>query len=289
MRQRPQIKPLPRSTRARDVSSPKQVAPPQTPQSQGDLLQPFLQSGGQPFILQNFSAGSAETAGVQLLCEQFIPRGFTGWIKRLAVAPFMPPALYDPWAGWPANYEYFLPLVPQGLGASRGSARAGLWSTPFGWESYVSEGTEIVPSWRWQLTIWPGDLKSQRARKGIPPFSVTDPASWLYVPNVAVPASTYPGGIPGKSLPGVLGPQRAQILPGDGFVTHIMVPENSTLLLWAWWQQSSVSLRTASPNGPDLLGTSFMPLGASFGMVHGYMQATDRAASNQNARFGWGG
>lgn len=291
MRNRPKAQ-KPAQGRALDLATPRQLPPPATPQSQGDGIQSFLHAGGQPFFLDGWPVTSAAQAGVQLLAEQFVPRGFTAWIKRLAVAPYCPPALFDPWAGWAANFEAFEELAPPlGLPFSRGAARSGLWRTPFGWESYIDSGTEARPSWRWALTMISGDIAAERVRLQIPPFDILDPTSWPLVPNIAVPAQTYPEGLPGRQVPGYLAHQRAQVLPEDSFTTHIMIPENNTVLLWAYWQQSTVALRTYAPGGVSIPfpALSVNPLGASFGMLHGYMQATDRPASLINNAHGWQG
>ena len=291
MRRRPAAKKMPRGAKALDLAQPRQAPPASTPQSQGDAISSFLVQGGQPFFRTDFSTSDPAVAGVQLLGSQFVPRGFTAWIKRLAAAPYCPPALIDPWSGWPANFEAFEALPAFGLPFARGAARAGLWRTPFGWESYIYSGTEARPSWRWALTLIPGDIAAQRARLLVPPFDPTVPASWYLVPDIAVPASTYPQGLPGRAVPGYVASQRAQVLPDDGFVTHIQIPENNTVCLWAYWTQSSLALRDYAPTGIQLPwpGLEVRPLLASFGMLHGYMQATDRVSAQQNAAFGWGG
>lgn len=291
MRNRPRIDTTPKQP-AKDYASPSFPVRRQTPEAMADAVVPFLQAGGQPFIFQDFDGGfSADTAGVQLLAEQYIPTGFTGWIKRFACAPYCPPSLFDPWAGWPGNFEYFEPVPLRGLGPVRGSARAGLWKTPAGWESYVSIGTEIVPSWRWAITLFTGSAADWRARQAIPPFDPAVPASWVLAPNVAVPAVTYPNGLPGTAMPGVISDQRMQVLPDDAFATHWQVPGDHTIMLWAYWSQSLARLMTYAPSGPSFPfeALEIYPLLSSYGMIHGYMGISQSEAARENARFGWGG
>jgi len=258
------------------------------PQETGDAIKAFVASGGMTTFF--FDAGppgfNPQPEGVQLLCTQYVPRGFTGWIKQLRVAPYAPAALTNPWQGWPGNWQDFEP-VGAAVSVYRATAANGLYTTPLGWESYFSLGTEVLAEWNWWLTLLPGPLAKQRPNAG--PFSITDPASWYLLENVAVPASVYPQGVPGRAPGGRLEPQRVQVLPGDPIVWHLQIPEDSTACLWASWRQSTVSVRTRSLMGSDLVAVDVPPLLPSYGQMVGYMQATSSPATLDNARHGWGG
>lgn len=263
----------------------------------GDAQEAWLVSGG--FVHHIFYGEGPNSGpdGAQLLCFQYVPKGYVGWLKQLRVAPFCPSVLAQPWvtsgvvggaASW-VSHDATL-----GGGLDRPAAQNGVWSTPFGWEGYYDQAdvAAVPPAWRWTLTLVQGDVGVQR--NDFPPFSVGDPASWYLVPNIPVIGSiAYPQGFPGSSPGKVVPSQRMQVLQSDELTAHVMVPEDTSLCLWARWTQGLYTPRGEDENGTIVYGDSVYPLLPSFGSMLGYMQALSSiqqpAASVQNARHGWGG
>jgi len=87
-------------------------------------------------------------------------------------------------------------------------------------------------------------------------------------------------------------PQRMQVIQADELSLHVVVPENTTALLWARWSQLLYQPLTTDSNGlPVEVGLPLFPLLPSFGQMLGYTQSitgNNKAALN-NAREGWGG
>lgn len=271
-----------------------EVAPPNL----GDVIEPFLQAGGATFyIVTDVGVGfDPRPAGVQLCAHVYVPFGKTGFVKQVRVAPFIPPVLVDPWetsgaSGTPdasTSWKGFddTPATPV-----RPGGRNGVWETPFGWESYfdVAGCAEQPPQWTWELRMAQGNIVKDRPAA----FSLLDPATWALVPDIAVPLSAYPSGIPGDAPSGFWGPQRMQVIQGDELTTHVVVPENHTICLFTRWTQNRFQPQAyVQTEGSVLLepiGDSVYPLLPSFGQLHGYMQAANRKASVDNALHGWGG
>lgn len=312
MRRKPQAH-YPDVRRPMDLASPQQPAPPTTPASQGDAIEPFLVAGGETFYRTGWAipdnGAPPELGAVQLLAFQYVPKGRAAWVKSITVAPCVPPVLADPWRGWPNTFNYFAPFVGQFGTPTRAAAQAGLWETPLAWEGYYNPPGENGfrrPRWTWQLSILEGDLKYQRSLKNLGPFDPLDPATWYLVPDIAVPRVVYGaigispqtvGTIPGRQIPGYIGPQRFQRTPDNSLPCHFQVPENSTVCLWATWDQFPYDPLAANggaalPVGP-IPGVSpenlVWPLLPSVGSLAGYMQAAGRTASAENAAHGWGG
>lgn len=290
MRRRPQIREL-------EIGQPlEELGPHRRPAAtnRGDLIEPFLVSGGATFFLDFDEAGDPEQAGAQLVASVFVPPGRIGFLKQLRVAPFIPPELSDPWNTAGARVE-----APGQGGASwrgwqgpptpRAAGTHGVWSTPFGWESYFdAEG--FPPQWLWHLRLCDGDVTRGRAAL----FNVADPLTWPFVQNVPVPLSAYPLGIPGRAPGNAWGPQRMQVIQGDELCTHVVVPPNTTLCLFVQWLQQTFTPRAdifdGEGNTQVAYGPAVYPLLPSFGQLHGYMQAADNTeASTENALYGWGG
>jgi hypothetical protein len=284
----------------RDLASPNGPRPPTTPSTQADVIEPWLKGGGQTYYLTGWATSETinqpEISAVQLVAAQYIPKGRAGWVKRIMIAPCAPPVLVDPWRGWDGTANYFDPAAAAPYSqAQRAAAQAGLWETPMAWTSYfdAADGGANAPRWQWHLTTINGSLAVNRAAKGSPPFDVTDPTSWYLVPGPAVPVWTYRGALPGRGVNGDIGPQIIQQPPSNPLPCHILVPEDSTVCLWATWTQRPYSpILAFGANGPqDVFPTPpppVYPLLPSVGSIAGYMQASTREASAENARFGWG-
>lgn len=289
-RQPPTIKINPRDR-------PAEWGPDQQPQPGyvGDVVSPFLQTGGATFYLTSVAPPfDARPDGVQLLASVFVPEGWVGFVKEIRVAPGMPPELADPWevqGGWPnPPIEATLWRTWDAAPTVRVAGTHGIWQTPFGWESYYDDG-EAPPSWTWHLRLIPGDVLGQRA--GLPAFSVADPTTWFFVPNVPVPNAGYPTGIPGSPPSGQWPQQRMQVLQGDKLSTHVFAPENTTIALFARWTQAQHSPWSHQEFGEgtqtDFYGPPVYPIQPSFGSLHGYMQAAGGQAARENALYGWEG
>lgn len=269
---------------------------PRAATDQGDIIEPFLVSGGATFFI--VAGGPPQfdprPSGVQLIRSLYVPFGRTGFLKQLRVAPFMPTIFVDPWETSGAdNAVTSWRAFQAGGGPARPGGRNGVWETPFGWESYfdASDPDAVIPQWTWQLRLLTGDINKIRAT--LPPFSVADPASWYLVENIPVPSSAYPAGLPGAAPSGYWTPERMQVLQGDELCTHVIVPQNTTLCLFATWIQDPAQPWAAEVGAEGVVyqayGAEEFPLLPSFGQLHGYLQAADREDSTENARFGWGG
>lgn len=260
------------------------------PQETGDAISAFVASGGAPFFI--FAGGppafNAQLDGIQLLTSIHVPRGRTGWIKQIRVAPYCPAVLANPWQGWDGTWQDF---APTGAASDiyRATAQAGVYTTPMGWESYFDSGTEVLPQWRWWISLLPGSLGQVRAAAGAGAFSLADPKSWYLAESIPVPATVYPTGVPGRAPGGRFEPQRMQVLQGDQISWHLQIPEDNTACLWAQWQQSTVAVRSRNAQGPGEVQLDVHPLLPSFGQLVGYTQATSSDAALDNARLGWGG
>jgi hypothetical protein len=263
------------------------------PNWQGDTPEPFLVSGGATFFIETDAPPTPfqpAAAGVQLVCSVYVPYGRIGFLKQLRVAPFMPTELTDPWETRGIilddvfSWREFDSTTPAPV---RPGGTHGVWASPFGWESYfdaISCG-EQPPQWTWQLRLVRGDVSKDRK-----PFSLLDPSSWYLVPNLAVPALAYAGGIPGAAPSGYWGSQRMQVIQGDELDTHVIVPQDTSLCLFTQWTQNPFQPRANVDGTPRVpYGPEVYPLLPSFGQLHGYVQATDRLAAYENALFGWGG
>ena len=293
MRNRPSIE-----RRNSVPAAPQSPGGPPPPPDLGDVIEPFLVCGGATFFVQSEAAAfDPAPAGVQLVSHVYVPRGYVGFIKQLRVAPFMPAVLVDPWetAGVVAGVGGDATTSWHGFDAVpnspvRPGGRNGVWETPFGWESYFDAAScfEQPPQWTWQLRLMQGNAARNRAV-----FNILDPATWALIPNLAVPVAGYPNGIPGSAPGGAWGPQRMQVLQGDELDTHVVVPQDHTALLFVQWTQNEFQPQAVvqTDGAQELLpyGDLVYPLLPSFGQLHGYMQAVDRMAANENARFGWGG
>lgn len=260
----------------------------------GQMIEPWLASGGATFFLLG-GGFDPRPEGVQLVASMYVPRGSVGFVKEIRIAPFMPPVLADPWetsgitnaiTTW-RSYNIVLDNEPRAAGTH------GVWATPFGWESYFDSAdiAAFPPQWVWHLRGIRGDIRN-RVQYGLPDFSIADAASWFLVPNVPVPISAYASGIPGNQLGKTWGPQRMQVLQGDKLSTHVLVPEDTTVALFAQWKQGIIRPVGVIPSGEGQVATQYgpdvYPLLPSFGQLHGYMQTTEEAAYD-NAHFGWGG
>lgn len=290
MRNRPSVN---RRRTALPVAA-QQPPTPLPPNWLGDTLEPFLVSGGATFYITTLAPEvpfEPAPAGVQLVCSVYVPTGKVGFLKELRVAPFMPTMLADPWtttgaANLTTSWREFDSVAD---GPVRPGGTNGVWTTPFGWESYFDsvDCGEQPPQWTWQLRLVKGNVARIRADMG--PFSFADPETWYLQPNIAVPLFAYRSGIPGAAPSGFWGPQRMQVLQGDKLSTHVLVPQDHTLCLFTQWTQLAFQPRAVVDDTIVPYGEEVFPLLPSFGQLHGYMQASDRVTSQENAKFGWGG
>lgn len=264
----------------------------------GDEIRPFLASGGAVnFIVEDGPPiFDPMGEGVQLVCSLYVPMGIVGFVKQIRIGPYAPAVLTDPWltsgvAGNQASWRHFNRdirvgdvIVPQA---------GDIWRTPFGWENVFTDNTTVLPTWRWSLRTMQGDvLKLRNQGQNIPPFSPADPASWFLVPNVAVPATAYPAGLPGNSVGAAFNAQRMQCIPGDELDTHIMIPQDSTVLLFAEWQQEFGAYGSGMATGEEFIqyyNEEIVPILPSYGQLHGYMQSLTSDNTADNATNGWGG
>lgn len=264
---------------------------PPSPQDDGERIESFLVSGGQTFFLVS-TAFDPRFQGVQLVASHYVPSGRVGWLKQIRVAPYAPPHFTGPYGGWLTAIEAFEP-VGNAVEIARASGQAGVWQTPMGWESYFDLGTTDLPQWHWELRVLPGTLSAARLAARAGAFSFTDPSSWYLLPDIAVPASVYPSGLPGSSLE-QLGAQRMQVLQKDELSLHSLIPQNSTVCLFARWSQSEVVVRATNDGStlvesPPAWNQAGLPLLPSFGQMLGYTQAANHEPAHENGRHGWGG
>lgn len=283
---------------------PRHVAPPGPPLAQtvGDPVEPFLVSGGLGFFVFNENEGfDPQPAGVQLCASVYIPRGKQGFIKQMRVAPFCPPVFADPWltSGAANNAASWRDFGNGGVTTtSRAAAQNGVYTTPFGWESFFDVDAAIPPPvWRWSLRFVQGDALLSKATKPFDPFDI---ATWIFQPDLPVPAFAYPGGLPGIAPGPQWSEQRMQLVQADELTAHVPIPEDTTACLFVRWVQQRVTPRARDANGQIIyypFGGGEFPLLPSFGQMLGYMQSMntppqdDRAlnAAAYNIRKGWGG
>jgi hypothetical protein len=262
---------------------------PRQPQQQGDAVDAFLASGGQTrFQVQDPGPPvfDPRSDGVQLITSLYVPAGRVAFVKEIRVAPFMPTMLTDPWTTSGSTGASWRDLLGDGTEAPGGTN--GVWTTPFGWESYFNP-PDFAPQWSWFLRVLRGDIDKNRKV----PFTLADPATWYLAENVAVPGSVYAAGIPGTQPTGYWRPQRMQMIQGDKLNTHVLVGPDCTICLWARWLQGLYQPNAQTQTGEGIAsapyGEPLYPLLPSFGQLHGYIQAADRVASTENAEYGWGG
>lgn len=274
MRRRPE-----RNVRHLDFGTPgRRVSSAAT---QGDRIQPFAVSGGFTRWAFEFGVGVPELAGAQLLCSQYVGKGQTGFVKMLTACPYKPSILHN------SQYTELVPGAVVDTNGNNPDSDNGWWGTPMGWEGYVP-GEFPAPIWRWHIRILAGDIAKIKAVGNLPPFSLVDPASWFLVPNIPVPASAYDGGLPGMS-PSGWGPQRMQVTNWEAGEVHILIPEDSTVALFATWEQSPYDPFYQATDGAGIvdLGRDVYVLGPSFGRLVGYTQPLNRASTAHNAVYGW--
>lgn len=280
----------------------------------GAVIEPFLVSGGQSWFW-DFDLGNAAAAGVQLVCSVYVPKGKIGFVKQLRCAPFMPSVLAAPWntsgaAGGAATWPSFntagdeRPIRPPG--------QNGVWTTPLGWQSYVAwtpNGVHFplqpnfVPTWTWSLRLLQGGIDSLRAQgDNLPPPNdgfisqnvdglSTETSQQLFLQEgVAVPLAVYPGGLLPGTAPGpAFADQPVQVLQGDELDLHVMIPEDTSAVLFTKWQQAQTTPIAYDAGGRIVYGDPVYPLLPSFGQLAGYMQNAVSPAALANAQQGWGG
>ena len=272
------------------------------PESVGDVVRSWCASGGLPYWLDLgfILAGQPAPAfaGFQLCAHVYVGQGNTGFVKSIQIAPYKPSILHSS-----SIVEFLNNENDSDLNYVRPDGDAGYWKTPMGWEAYFNtDETEafVPPFWQWHIRFLQGTLAQARQVGNIPAFSFADPNSWFLVPNVPVPALAYPNGLPG-SVPGdPWGAQRFQRIGAweEGEV-HIVVPSNTTVLLFAEWRQEDYIPRWLSiPPAPGptpiiplavpgSVENDVFPLGPSFGKLIGYTQPHRSPATLAAARAGW--
>jgi len=262
---------------------------PQSAAVRGDKVEAFNCSGGTPrWPGVTYVLGNPMEEGAQLLCSQYIGAGLVGFVKMIKACPFKPSILHN------ASSTELVPAISQATLFTNGNfsdSDNGWWSTPFGWEGYTTNvelGGEPPPSWEWRIQLVQGRLETIRNSANVPPFSFFDPNSWLLAPNVPVPASTYQSGFPGNP-PDNWRPQRMQWYGWESGEVHIVVPEDTTVCLFARWSQlpHNVTYQSTTGAGTVDLEREVFILGPSFGQLVGYTQPRLRKAAGVNAVHGW--
>lgn len=284
------------TTRELHAPGPQSYATPdglRRPEDLGDAMRWWLVSGGATSFLIEEDEGvdfDPIPNGVQLVCSMYVPPGQSGWLKQIRVAPYCPPQLANPWQGWPAHWQSFQQVVVVSAAAQtiRATAQAGVYTTPMGWESYFDQASAILPSWQWCLKLLPGTIDKARSAFGAAgPFSFADPKTWYLTEGIAVPASAYPGGLPFSSPGQHMPPQRMQVIQADELDLHVLIPEDNTLLLFAYWQQDTVATYSTDIGGTAAVGPRIPPLLPTFGQMSGYMQVSSSEPAQENATKGW--
>lgn len=255
----------------------------QRPTDQGARIRPFLVDGGLTSWFGIPYVEPAEVAGVQLLASFYVPSGMVGFVKSIKACPYKPSILRGA-----VNNQ----LVPNAsattITQNNPDGDEGFWRTPMGWEGYedVDGG---FPSWRWHLRSIPGDIAAIREKLNIPAFSFVDPLSWYLVPNLPVPVSGYPAGIPGSTLGADWGPQRIQRFGAEDGEVHVPIAGDNTVCLFAEWTQGAYQPVYQSTTGAGLttLPQLVLALGPSFGQLGGYTQPQNSKAGQASAREGW--
>lgn len=254
----------------------------------GEVIRAWVVSGGETdfFLADGPPSFNPAHEGVQLVAAMHIPPGFLGVLKQLRVGPYMPAVLQDPWrAGDDLNW--YTSASGTATYTPRPNGTNGLWRAPFGWEAYRDAVDDPKPSWHWSLRLIQGDIRARQQ-----PFDPTDPTTWYLTPDVAVPASAYPSGIPGVVAGPQWGRQRMQVLPEAPLHSHLIVDEDTTIALFARWQQDVVTPHSATFADGTVITTydsGTVPILPSFGQMHGYMQPLQSHPAERNATVGWGG
>lgn len=278
----------------------------------GATIRPFLVSGGLPYFLgleSLFPGFNPVESGTQLLNHLYVPQGHMGFIKQLRVGPYKPSVLQDPWetSGIAANSASwrFIDRTEVLIPADNRFPEAfGIWRTPMGWENYWNDDSSVRPAWRWSLRYFQGDIFKLRAQQSnIPPFNPADPLSFYLVPEIPVPtADAYPQGLPGDAPGPSFNAQRMQHVPESPLLTHLVVPPDTTILLFAQWEQDIIDpnlgetpittgyIGGTGPIDYSGLNTRYQfPLFPSYGELHGYVQAISGRsnAALDNVELGW--
>lgn len=268
--------------------------PKDDPAVQGDVITPFYVSDGWMMHDAIGMEGAYPTAedGIQFICWFYIPKGRTGFIKQIRVAPYIPASLdarHGPWNQHDTTGD-------------RPGPMDGYYTTPAGWENWGWKsdpepfGTPFF--WRWHLRAISGDIsgKVSNAKNNFDQF---DPNTWQWLPPYPMPRIAYPQGIPGRII-GDVGPQKIQRV-GNQYEDslHIPVNEDTSITLWTEWKQIEVGPSmwlwgyVPDPPGPPVqvpLGLEpIVPINPSFGALIGYTQPNHSDATRKNAVDGWGG
>lgn len=254
----------------------------------GDVIRAWVVSGGETdfFLGDGPPVFNPAHDGVQLVTSHYVPFGFIGVIKQIRVAPFMPAILQDPWRAGD-NLNWYSSASSDANYTPRPNGTNGLWRAPFGWEAYRDEVNAAKPRWHWSLRFIQGDIRPRQ-----PVFDPLDPSTWYLTPDVAVPVSAYPSGIPGAVAGPEWGRQRVQALPESPLHSHLVVGEDTTIALFARWTQPAVvpySVTWADGHVFTQYDSGTVPILPSFGQLHGYMQPTQSHSAEENATVGWGG
>lgn len=261
----------------------------QTPTQQGDRVNPFYVDGGAckfTFAGTGSPFDDVPEDGIQLVSSIYVPRGQTGFLKAIRVAPFKPSFLGMAQGDM---VETVLPtdvFSPTAIGPD---SNIGVWTAPFAWECYSEsdEGGMVPTLWHWHLRFISGRLRDVRRFRNIPPFSFFDPLSWYLIPDLPVPRAAYPFGIPGSSPGSPWGRQRVQrVGQFSQGPLQVLIPEDTTAALFVEWSQALYTQKTARPDNVSNVDASvqFFPLLPSFGSLVGYTSPSNRATAQQNAR-----
>lgn len=250
------------------------------PQDQGDLIETFYRSGA---FSRFFNNGDIED-GVQLIAYQYVPAGRTGFIKQIQAVPYLPAALAAAAGGGWAFSAGFPPV-------SIVDPINGFWKTPAGWKAIVYNTNPpmdgITAVWKWSLRLVDGNIENIRipinAGFGLP-------ANFQFWGNAPYPfpRALYAAGLPGRLISDV--PTQEVQRFGDEGELHIVVPENTTICLFAEWSQQAIAAQMFSLKDDDVYpGETWVvyPLLPSFGYLVGYMQSNTSEATRSAARNKW--
>jgi hypothetical protein len=295
-------------------------------QGSSDIIAPFLVTGGwASFQSETFPNGTIYNPaphGVQLVTSVYIPPGRVGFLKEVRIGPREPAVITDVWKAGGIRGPYASTPIADtpfsdvawrfdtGAQGNRTSQTlwGGIWEEPFGWEAFRDPDSEFsfypAATWHWQMTLVRGSLDALRRSNNIPPFTLDNPASWFLVDNIPVPFGSdgfnaYPAGLPGSPVGVQFQPQRMQSNPSDPLAMNLFVGEDTTLCLFATWEQKPVDLGITgiTTNSVDPAPTQFFGIedrgdylvGPSFGSLLGYTQPSTSVPAVVNATQGWGG
>jgi hypothetical protein len=143
----------------------------------------------------------------------------------------------------------------------------------------------FLPRWSWELRLLDGNLAE--IRETINAGSALPPAVrlWGKSPFPVPRGLFYPSGLPGRAISEFPAQQVQRF--GDESELNLVIPESTTVCLWATWKQLPVAASMFSLKDDAYYPGetwSVYPLGPSFGHLIGYMQPNSSDAARAAAR-----